>query len=194
MSCFHWPYLVTPLSVHSTPSTHHRTRFLWFDYRIFSQRVCWPLSYLQPFPSSVMFSNEPSRVPEKSSLLPSAFSVPEPRPSRPQSRLARFLRFTTLALVITGGLLVSVPVFTNSIIRSKLKATTSNSTVSSPDLCPQTDVLIPNANYDLWNTIGKEISTSAFKDAAIDWLSGAIQVEYVQFFSDSRFDSEHRSK
>ena len=42
--------------------------------------------------------------------------------------------------------------------------------------CLQVNILQPNKNSEIWESIGKEISTNAFKDSAISWLSGAVQV------------------
>ncbi|KAJ4490443.1 hypothetical protein J3R30DRAFT_3279023 [Lentinula aciculospora] len=47
----------------------------------------------------------------------------------------------------------------------------------SPSFCPQVEPLIPQINHILWTAIGEEINTNSFKANAIDWLSGAIQVE-----------------
>lgn len=122
-----------------------------------------------------MFTDDLPRAPKKSSLLPTNFS-PDSEPSRRQPKLARFLK---LAGVAAAAGIVSMTFFTNHIVRSN-----SNTFITSgtANLCPQTDVLIPSTNYDLWTTVGKELSTDAFKDTAIDWLSGAIQVKYVAVF------------
>ena len=48
---------------------------------------------------------------------------------------------------------------------------------ASDSACPQVDVLVPSQNYELWTTLGDNISTDKVKDRAIAWLSGAIQVK-----------------
>ncbi|KAE9388747.1 carboxypeptidase S [Gymnopus androsaceus JB14] len=144
-------------------------------------------------------NNGPSRAPEKKSIRPSTFSGPDPRPSPHQSILTRFLRFRTCALVLAALILVPVVLFTNSItysIESHLKVSAiSNPTALALDLnvCPQASVLIPHTHSDLWTSIGKEISSSeGFKATAIDWLSGAVQVETEMYDDMGPVDEDPR--
>ena len=44
------------------------------------------------------------------------------------------------------------------------------------DVCPQVSKLIPEKNYELWESLSNAYSTDSFKLKAIDWLSGAVQV------------------
>ena len=44
------------------------------------------------------------------------------------------------------------------------------------DVCPQVSELIPEKNYELWESLSNAYSTDSFKLKAIDWLSGAVQV------------------
>ncbi|KAF8624386.1 hypothetical protein AX17_007148, partial [Amanita inopinata Kibby_2008] len=44
------------------------------------------------------------------------------------------------------------------------------------DLCPQAEVLVPERNGELWNSVGETIGTDIFKTRAIDRLAGAVKV------------------
>ncbi|KAF8892084.1 carboxypeptidase S [Infundibulicybe gibba] len=44
------------------------------------------------------------------------------------------------------------------------------------DLCPQVDSLQPNKNNELWKALGRAIDTDEFKNRAILWLGGAVNV------------------
>jgi hypothetical protein len=46
-------------------------------------------------------------------------------------------------------------------------------------LCPQAGYLAPAKNAELWNHVLDKAATPEFKDQAIKWLSGAVQVKYV---------------
>lgn len=47
---------------------------------------------------------------------------------------------------------------------------------ASAPTCPQVDALTPQKNSDLWNELNDKISTSSFKQSAIDWLGGAVRI------------------
>lgn len=42
--------------------------------------------------------------------------------------------------------------------------------------CPQTDVLIPSKNAELWKSFGETIDSPEFGLRAVDWLAGAIKI------------------
>ena len=42
--------------------------------------------------------------------------------------------------------------------------------------CPQVNVLIPQVNAPLWNSLNVEIGTPEFKSKAIDWLAGSVRI------------------
>jgi len=44
------------------------------------------------------------------------------------------------------------------------------------DSCPQADVLVPQANSILWNSLGAIYASDNFKTRAVDWLGGAVRV------------------
>ena len=47
---------------------------------------------------------------------------------------------------------------------------------SIDSICPQVPELIPEKNYELWESLSNIYSTDSFKLKAINWLSGAVQV------------------
>ena len=47
---------------------------------------------------------------------------------------------------------------------------------SIDSICPQVPELIPEKNYELWESLSNIYSTGSFKLKAIDWLAGAVQV------------------
>ncbi|KAH8116276.1 carboxypeptidase S [Phellopilus nigrolimitatus] len=48
--------------------------------------------------------------------------------------------------------------------------------VRTEALCPQVEQLLPERNKVLWDAVGERFGTDAFKEKAIDWLSGAVRV------------------
>ena len=42
--------------------------------------------------------------------------------------------------------------------------------------CPQADVLVPQANGALWNSLGALYTSDDFKTRAVDWLGGAVRI------------------
>ena len=49
----------------------------------------------------------------------------------------------------------------------------------SGNICPQADVLIPEKNGQVWTELNVKIGSAAFKQTAIDWLAGAVQIPWV---------------
>lgn len=47
---------------------------------------------------------------------------------------------------------------------------------SNAQICPQVEPLYPTKHAELWTSLGDTFGSSAFKDRAIGWLSGAVQV------------------
>ncbi|KAJ3783939.1 carboxypeptidase S [Lentinula aff. detonsa] len=93
--------------------------------------------------------------------------------ARRQSRVVR--SFKPIIFVAVAALLSTVIFLFSTYDISPL--TSQHAIVSSKGFCPQEDVLIPRANFELWTAIGEEIGTTAFKASAIHWLSGAVQIE-----------------
>ena len=44
--------------------------------------------------------------------------------------------------------------------------------------CPQADVLIPEKNGEIWSELNDKIGSAAFKQTAIDWLTGAVRIPW----------------
>lgn len=44
------------------------------------------------------------------------------------------------------------------------------------DLCPQAEVLVPEKNGELWESLGRAYGSDVFVERAVGWLSGAVQV------------------
>ena len=42
--------------------------------------------------------------------------------------------------------------------------------------CPQSDVLTPEENGEIWTELNEKIGSAAFKQNAIDWLAGAVRI------------------
>jgi Gly-Xaa carboxypeptidase len=51
--------------------------------------------------------------------------------------------------------------------------------VTSADLCPQVDELVPEKNGVIWESLQDTYSTSEFKTRAVDWLGGAVRIPCV---------------
>lgn len=47
-------------------------------------------------------------------------------------------------------------------------------------LCTQSKELIPEKNADIWSGLGKIYSSEKFSGRAVKWLSGAVQIKFVQ--------------
>lgn len=51
--------------------------------------------------------------------------------------------------------------------------------VTSADLCPQVDELVPEKNGAIWGNLQDTYSTEEFKARAVDWLGGAVRIPCV---------------
>ncbi|RDB23324.1 Carboxypeptidase S [Hypsizygus marmoreus] len=51
----------------------------------------------------------------------------------------------------------------------------------STNYCPQADVLVPEVNGELWNSLTATIGTASFKSRAVEWLGGAVRVPTESF-------------
>ncbi|KAJ3507479.1 hypothetical protein NLJ89_g6283 [Agrocybe chaxingu] len=47
--------------------------------------------------------------------------------------------------------------------------------------CPQSAVLTPKNNWDMWETLNTQIGTPGFQEIAVNWLAGAVQVPTESF-------------
>jgi Gly-Xaa carboxypeptidase len=53
---------------------------------------------------------------------------------------------------------------------------TDKSSWTPSNNCPQADILIPEKNGQVWSELNVKIGSAAFKQTAIDWLAGAVQI------------------
>ena len=89
----------------------------------------------------------------------------------PSAKKARFGKFLILLAGITLCILKVVD-FTTS----------STYLLGDTNFCPQTDVLVPEKNNELWNDLTATIgSLDRFQTRAVDWLAGAVKVPLVLF-------------
>ncbi|KAG5645625.1 hypothetical protein DXG03_005616 [Asterophora parasitica] len=77
----------------------------------------------------------------------------------------------TRRLLVSLGLLIYGAYFWNSAQPFKSKVVAKD----TPQ-CAQSDVLIPEKNSALWESLGATFGTEEFKTRAIDWLGGAVRV------------------
>lgn len=56
---------------------------------------------------------------------------------------------------------------------------TAPSQLDSSDLCPQATVITPKKHILIWESLLKESTTEEYKEKAVEWLSGAIQIPCV---------------
>jgi hypothetical protein len=90
----------------------------------------------------------------------------------PSTKVARFGKFLTVLLVGITLCILKLVYFTTS----------STYLLQDTHFCPQTDVLVPEKNIELWNDLTTTIgSLNGFQTKAVDWLAGAVKVPLVLF-------------
>jgi Gly-Xaa carboxypeptidase len=109
-------------------------------------------------------------------------SVTDPHTRRPCSRVCRALRWAVVLAVVVQGLLVVYPNALNTAsetVSHGCSAAAHAFTRTKADrVCPQEEALVPQGedNAKLWEALGKEIGSEEFKERAIKWHSGAVQI------------------
>ncbi|KAF5388643.1 hypothetical protein D9757_004794 [Collybiopsis confluens] len=99
-------------------------------------------------------------------------------------------------LVLCSGLIVAALVVNNFIFNpANIGRQDCGHLEQREPLCPQLDALDPS--NPIWRTVGELISTDAFKERAVDWLAGAVQIpteiyDDVTEIDDHRWDSFRR--
>jgi hypothetical protein len=73
-------------------------------------------------------------------------------------------RFRLVAILVLACCLAIWFRKDNSLNRSKIQ------------LCPQVDVLAPEAHRGLWTMLNAKISSPEFHARAVDWLAGAVRI------------------
>ena len=91
-------------------------------------------------------------------------SLPEPISVHPRSRSSK----RSVFIVLTVILLLQIKSIWHNFDRIHQ--------LPIHDICPQVSELIPEKNYELWESLARTYSTDLFKLKAVNRLSGAIQV------------------
>ena len=99
--------------------------------------------------------------------------LPQPTTSRPStnSRFPRLKRAVVLLAVLGLGSYFFSILAENVAIHAVTRWYHGDG-----DSCPQVDVLVPQANGALWNSLGAVYASDDFKTRAVDWLGGAVRV------------------
>ena len=89
-----------------------------------------------------------------------------PVPSTKKARFGKFL------ILLVGSTLC--------ILKLVYFTTSSTYLLGETHFCPQSDVLVPEKNIELWNDLTTTIgSSNDFQMKAVDWLAGAVKVPLV---------------
>jgi Gly-Xaa carboxypeptidase len=105
-----------------------------------------------------------------------------PSARRPRSRVRRALRWAVVLAVAAQGLLVMYPdalsAASETVSHGCAAAADAFTRTKADRVCPQEDALVPqrDANAKLWDSLGKDIGSEEFKERAIKWHSGAVQI------------------
>lgn len=94
-----------------------------------------------------------------------------------RSTVRRALRWIVLGAVLLHGALVLCPDVVLRAVSGTRDALAEvlPSTVAE-DLCVQADALTPSKHGKLWEDLGFTIETEEFREKAVKWLGGAVQV------------------
>ena len=88
------------------------------------------------------------------------------------------------AKVLTFGLslaALSIWSFSPHLFPSRLcgSSHTTPSRLAPSDLCPQLTAITPERHVQIWENLLREAVTEQYKEKAVNWLSGAIQIVCV---------------
>ena len=89
---------------------------------------------------------------------------------------------TTKVLVLSLSLVtLSIWSFSSRLPPLRLHGTslTTLSQLAPSDLCAQATAITPKKHVLIWESLLKEATTEEYKEKAVEWLSGAIQIECV---------------
>ena len=101
------------------------------------------------------------------------------KPSR-SKRAKAFVIGLCLGVLGTGGFVLQTGTPTFAV--SKPSATA---------LCPQSKPIVPIKHSAIWEGLVKESTTDEYKTRAIEWLSGAVRVQYVSSVLDVESNSNY---
>ncbi|KAF8631930.1 hypothetical protein AX15_002183 [Amanita polypyramis BW_CC] len=94
-----------------------------------------------------------------------------PAPSEPRGKRLRKALITLALVGYTLKLLFSA---------ASISFPSSDSG-GTTNYCPQTDVLVPTKNNEIWSRFTETASSDAYKMKVIDWLAGAVKVQTESF-------------
>jgi hypothetical protein len=120
---------------------------------------------------------QPARYSTHETFISSCRSMTRRGPKRPFCPLPR-------QFLYEGGAIREIPHCSSRRLILKLVCFTTSSTylLQDTNFCPQTDVLVPEKNIELWNDLRATIeSFNGFQTKAADWLAGAVKVPLVLF-------------
>lgn len=113
---------------------------------------------------------------EHAHTLPSPVGVTGDNPRPKQCRFRYFMQKVTLSVLLGCVLYHSVDFLAPEGYTANLGALTGTNTLLKEQSCPQAGVLRPSKNQDLWSDVTHQIASKEFRNQAVGWLSGAVQV------------------
>ncbi|KAI6041920.1 carboxypeptidase S [Pisolithus marmoratus] len=102
-------------------------------------------------------------------------SLPEPISMKPLNRHSATRTIYLFAAVGILGLLVNYT-WWHDLSTTYLYKFNHGGTAALANICPQVSELIPQRNFDIWESLGATYDTDAFQEKAVSWLAGAVQV------------------
>ena len=104
--------------------------------------------------------------------------LPQPTTSRPNltpkttSRFPILKRHRAVFLVVVLGL----SSYFSNIFTENVATPLTQWYRDGGESCPQADVLVPQANGPLWNSLSAVYASDNFKVRAVNWLGGAVRI------------------
>ncbi|KAI6117457.1 carboxypeptidase S [Pisolithus croceorrhizus] len=127
-------------------------------------------SALRTSPSEAMVANETTRILSIPTKL-----LPAPVSTQSQSRCSSTRAIGLFAVIGALGLLVN-RVCWHDVPVTLLPTFDHGGTEAPTNICPQVPELIPQRDFDIWESLGATYDTDIFKAKAVRWLAGAVQV------------------
>ncbi|KAF5336103.1 hypothetical protein D9611_006330 [Ephemerocybe angulata] len=114
---------------------------------------------------------------EAKAFLPSPVGAITDEQSRPKCKARKFLQRVTLSVLLALVAYNSVHIWRP--IQQSTESAYGITSMSSG--CPQVDALRPSKHQEVWSEVTKEIHTEDFRNQAVQWLSGAVQIPTESF-------------
>ena len=108
---------------------------------------------------------------QKSVELPADATRVKPPSLTSYGRTTRILAFSLLSLATSP-----IWFFSQSPLRLRAASLATPSQSVLLDSCPQPTPIAPNEHALIWETLLREATTEEYKNTAVEWLSGAIQI------------------